>query len=105
MYEVSLEPGESSARCLHGRMKPLNGSAYVNLFAHYRPMLDGQGDPNWFARPNPEGTPAPLVATDEVCAVDDTQAGRFSSCGGAVATSGLDIYDFWVDNTIASPAL
>jgi hypothetical protein len=25
-----------SARCLHGRMKPLMGEFYVNIFAHYR---------------------------------------------------------------------
>ena len=40
MHEVEMAPGDivyyESARCLHGRMRPLNGTGYVNLFAHYR---------------------------------------------------------------------
>ena len=28
-----------SAKCLHGRMAPLQGGFYVNLFAHYRPKV------------------------------------------------------------------
>ena len=40
LHEIVMEPGDivyyESARCLHGRMMPLNGSYYVNLFTHYR---------------------------------------------------------------------
>lgn len=46
-----------SARCLHGRMQPLDGAFYVNLFAHYRPV----GDPAWFTRSNPVDGPAQLL--------------------------------------------
>lgn len=38
-------------------MKPLNGSYYVNIFSHYRPV----GDPEWYQKPNPPGTPQPLI--------------------------------------------
>lgn len=58
LHEVMMEEGDivyyESARCLHGRMKPLQGAFYVNLFAHYRP----KGDPNWYTKPNPsDGVP------------------------------------------------
>ena len=46
-----------SARCLHGRMQPLQGSYYVNLFAHYRPV----GEKEWFLKPNPPNSPLPLL--------------------------------------------
>lgn len=56
LHEIIMEPGDivyyESARCLHGRMMPLNGSYYVNLFTHYRPT----GDPQWFTKPNPAGS-------------------------------------------------
>ncbi len=55
LHEIEMNEGDivfyESARCLHGRMQPLQGAFYVNLFAHYRPT----GDPLWFTRPNPEG--------------------------------------------------
>lgn len=48
MVDVVLKPGElllyESARCLHERQTPMDGVAYVNLFAHYRP----KGDPKWY---------------------------------------------------------
>ena len=33
---------------MHGRLKPLQGDFFVNLFAHYRP----NGNPNWWRQPN-----------------------------------------------------
>ena len=52
---VSIHPGEilyyESAKCLHGRVKPLKGAAFASLFAHYRPL----NDPHWFLRRNPAG--------------------------------------------------
>ena len=42
LHEIVMEEGDivyyESAKCLHGRMRPLTGkgSYYVNLFAHYR---------------------------------------------------------------------
>lgn len=58
LHEITMEEGDivyyESARCLHGRMKPLKGAFYVNLFAHYRPI----GDPDWFRKENPaDGVP------------------------------------------------
>ena len=56
LHEIYMDPGTivyyESARCLHGRMAPLNGSYYVNLFTHYRPI----GDPEWFLKGNPPGS-------------------------------------------------
>jgi len=55
MTNVTMAPGEilfyESARCLHGRTAPLEGGAFVSLFAHYRPKRD----PTWYKRPNPPG--------------------------------------------------
>eukprot|EP01036_Dinobryon_divergens_P044116 gene44116-58835_t len=57
LHEVEMAPGDvvyyESARCLHGRMTPLDGDYFVNIFTHYRPV----GDPEWFLKPNPPGTP------------------------------------------------
>ena len=61
LHEVEMNEGDivyyESARCLHGRMQPLKGGFYVNMFSHYRPV----GDPQWFTRENPEGTPQHLL--------------------------------------------
>ena len=61
LHEVVMEEGDivyyESARCLHGRMRPLAGESYVNLFAHYRPV----GDPAWFLKPNPSDGVQPLM--------------------------------------------
>jgi len=61
LHEVIMQEGDivyyESAKCLHGRMKPLRGAFYVNLFAHYRPI----GDPEWFLRDNPTTTPEPII--------------------------------------------
>ncbi|KAG7368888.1 2-oxyglutarate/Fe(II) oxygenase [Nitzschia inconspicua] len=63
MHEVIMEPGDvvyyESAKCLHARNRPMRGpnAYYVNLFTHYRPV----GDPEWFKKPNPEGTPEPVL--------------------------------------------
>lgn len=68
LHEVIMEPGDvvyyESAKCLHGRNRPMVGpnAYYVNLFTHYRPT----GDPNWFGRPNPENTPEAVLGTAPV---------------------------------------
>ena len=40
--EVDLQPGEmlfyESAKCIHGRPRPLQGKWYTSLFVHYRPI-------------------------------------------------------------------
>eukprot|EP01036_Dinobryon_divergens_P025940 gene25940-34539_t len=73
LHEVEMDEGDivyyESARCLHGRMQPLHGGYYVNLFSHYRPV----GDPQWFTRPNPEGTPEHLLEVGE-CSSNGTKA-------------------------------
>ena len=60
LHEISMEEGDivyyESARCLHGRMKPLMGGFYVNLFAHYRPV----GDPEWFLQETHADSVQPL---------------------------------------------
>ncbi|KAJ1446666.1 hypothetical protein M885DRAFT_545600 [Pelagophyceae sp. CCMP2097] len=41
-HEVDLQPGEmllyESAKCVHGRPRPLNGEWYTSLFIHYKPV-------------------------------------------------------------------
>lgn len=43
LHSIILEQGEAvfyeSTKCLHGRIKPLQGDYYVNLFAHFRPKI------------------------------------------------------------------
>jgi len=50
LHEIFLEPGEmilyESAKLIHGRAKPLNGSSYENYFVHY--MLK---TPAWYRAP------------------------------------------------------
>jgi hypothetical protein len=79
-----------SARCLHGRMRPLTGkgSYYVNLFAHYRP----DGDPEWSFKDNPEGHAAPLV---DLTGVSVSQALPFLSPSGEVLSGGEDLFRWW----------
>lgn len=77
LHEVTMEEGDivyyESARCLHGRMKPLQGAFYVNLFSHYRPIgEDGRGDPLWYKKLNPEGTVEPVLDIGE-CTFDEKQ--------------------------------
>ena len=77
LHEIEMRPGDivyyESARCLHGRMMPLNGSYYVNLFTHYRPV----GDPDWFRKENPVNTPQQLIDVGD-CKVNDD--GTSTSC-------------------------
>ncbi len=58
LHEITMEPGDivyyESARSLHGRMQPLEGAYYANIFAHYRPINElGVADPLWYRQPNP----------------------------------------------------
>lgn len=68
LHEVVMSPGDivyyESAKCLHGRNTPLMGDSYTNVFAHYRP----KGDPQWYTKPNPDGSPKPLIDVGE-CAL------------------------------------
>eukprot|EP01035_Chromulina_nebulosa_P019081 gene19081-24907_t len=73
LHEIEMNAGDivyyESARCLHGRMRPLRGNYYVNLFAHYRPA---GGDTQWFLKPNPSHTPSQLLDVGE-CTVENDQ--------------------------------
>lgn len=95
-----------SAKCLHARNRPLKGegSYYVNLFTHYRPV----GDPKWFDKPNPEGTPEPLIDVGEcrlegsindvgvgAAKCDDSNIGQYLSPSLFTATSGEDLFNWW----------
>lgn len=61
LHEVPMEEGDiiyyESAKCLHGKLKPLEGAFYVNLFAHYRPI----GDSEWYEKDNPDHGVLPLL--------------------------------------------
>ncbi len=101
LHEVEMNPGDivyyESARCLHGRMKPLQGAYYVNLFAHYRPI----GDPKWYRKANPAGNIAPALDIGK-CSTNGTKA----HCDGAHAVphlspsleqlhGAMDLYKYW----------
>jgi len=51
IQEIFLKPGEvilyESAKCAHGRIKPLKGDYYSNLFIHFRPSK-AKWDFDWF---------------------------------------------------------
>ena len=63
LHEIEMNEGDivyyESAKCLHGRMRPLEGagSYYVNLFAHYRPI----DDPEWYLKETPKDHEQPLI--------------------------------------------
>jgi hypothetical protein len=101
LHEVEMDPGDivyyESARCLHGRMQPLRGGYYVNLFAHYRPI----GDDRWFLKPNPSDN-IPQALDIGACYSN----GSTVSCEGPYQTPHLsprldqlhgpqDLYSFW----------
>ncbi|MDX2476060.1 MAG: 2OG-Fe(II) oxygenase [Gammaproteobacteria bacterium] len=50
-HEVFLQPGEmllyESARLLHGRITPLQGDCYCNLFIHFMPASDDWKESAW----------------------------------------------------------
>lgn len=72
-----------SARCLHGRMNPLKGKAYTNLFSHYRPV----GDPAWFHKENPPGSTEPLMHVGQ-CRLEKGPDGvEVPSCDNADVSS------------------
>jgi len=113
-----MEPGDvvyyESAKCLHGRNRPMAGpnAYYVNLFTHYRPI----GDDDWFIKENPEGTPDPVLDVDGECRLqevgttetanhklgivqevqcDDKRLGPYISPYLFTATSGDDLIEWW----------
>ena len=89
LHEIEMNPGDivyyESARCLHGRMTPLEGEYYVNLFTHYRPV----GDPQWYLKPNPEGTPEPVMD------ITGMEVPTLSPKNHVVGSS-KDLFEYWV---------
>ena len=109
LHEVAMEPGDivyyESAKALHGRNTPLAGGYYTNLFTHYRPT----GDPQWYEKDNPPGTPEPLLDVGQCKLVgekDEYSVGAVKCENDAIgphlspklftATSGEDLYDLWL---------
>ncbi len=101
LHEVEMSEGDivyyESARCLHGRMQPLEGAFYVNLFAHYRPV----GDPQWFLKQNPSDAAKQVLDLGEC-----TSDGEKVRCSGDIQPPFLsphldtlkshqDLYNFW----------
>lgn len=74
LHEVVMEEGDivfyESARCLHGRMAPLQGEYYVNIFTHYRPI----GDSNWYTRPRDKHCPEPVIDIGDCKVIDNKVA-------------------------------
>mmetsp|Transcript_3610 Transcript_3610/g.5486 ORF Transcript_3610/g.5486 Transcript_3610/m.5486 type:complete len:510 (+) Transcript_3610:200-1729(+) len=109
LHEVVMEPGTivyyESAKALHGRNSPLAGGFYANLFTHYRPI----GDPMWYSKDNPEGTPEPLIDVGKCELVgkpneysqgavkcENDAIGPHLSPKMITATSGDDLYNLWL---------
>ena len=109
LHEVVMEPGDivyyESAKALHGRNTPLAGGYYANIFTHYRPI----GDPEWYLKENPEGTPEPLMDVGKCELVgksNEYSAGAVKCENPAIgphlspkiftATSGDDLYRWWL---------
>jgi len=78
MHEVSMAPGDilyyESARNIHSRVRPMMGSQFANIFAHYRPLRPDAttgkleaGDEEWYMRDNVPGT-AKAITREEVIA-------------------------------------
>lgn len=124
LHQVVMEPGDivyyESAKALHGRNTPLEGGYYANIFTHYRPI----GDPGWYLKENPEGTPEPLIDVGKcelVGGPNDYSAGAVQCDNPAIgphlsprmftAESGEDLYQWWLsvgpsfDNETASDEL
>jgi hypothetical protein len=108
LHEVVMEPGDivyyESAKCLHGRNRPLASGSYINLFTHYRP----KGDPQWFLKENPPGTPEPLLDVGDCRLVgqfdqfsqgavqcDNPAIGPHLSPTMFTATSGESLFQWW----------
>jgi len=97
LHEVEMDEGDivyyESARCLHGRMRALHGKAYINLFAHYRPI----GDPNWFMKSNPIDNPEQCIdinsATDDIKNIYN----QYISPSGQTLTGPETLWNYWVD--------
>jgi hypothetical protein len=108
LHEIEMHEGDivyyESARCLHGRMQPLQGSFYVNLFAHYRPI----GDSEWFLKSNPPETTKQVLDLGHCesdgekvhCEKHDTPhlSPKMETLRGP-----QDLYRFW-EQTTPSPA-
>lgn len=109
LHEVKMEPGDivyyESAKALHGRNSPLAGGFYANLFTHYRPI----GDPDWYKKENPEGTPEPLIDVGKCELVgkpneysqgavkcENDAIGPHLSPKMVTAASGQDLYNVWL---------
>ena len=109
LHEVVMEPGDivyyESAKALHGRNTPLAGGYYANIFTHYRPI----GDPDWYSKDNPEGTPEPLMDVGKCELVgksDEYSVGAVKCENPAIgphlspkmftATSGDDLFQWWL---------
>jgi hypothetical protein len=77
-------------------MKPLRGKSYTNIFTHYRPI----GDPKWYLKPNPPGTPEPLMDIGE-CTSDGVHR---PTCGVSLpylsptldtVSNAYDLFKYW----------
>lgn len=103
LHEVQMEEGDivfyESARCLHGRMAPLQGEYYVNIFTHYRPV----GDDSWYMKPRDPHCPEPVMDLGE-CKIENGKA----SCSSGHDVSYLDpnfhkvvdrksLFNYWLE--------
>jgi hypothetical protein len=83
LHEITMKPGDivyyESAKCLHGRNRPLSGGYYVNLFSHYRPI----NDPKWFEKPSPAHAGDAILGVGD-CVVKAGKRGSQTMCDGTI---------------------
>ena len=97
--EVLLAPGEmlfyESAKCLHGRPYPLNGSSFVAIFLHFKPT-DWKVDlPSLLRRVaddavHPPGSPESQAAMRSLVEQADDHTPRYAALRAAAERGGLE---------------
>ena len=108
LHEIDMQPGDlvffESKRCLHGRMKALQGKSYTSLFIHFIP--EDEDNVDW-TKPDPEA-PLPLLDLQGKCYEVENGTTHCDtpvvlptlSPSGNVVKSGQDLLDYW--NSLAS---
>lgn len=99
LHMIPMVPGQivyyESARCLHGRMTPLAGTSYSNIFSHYRPV----GNPKWYLEENP--IESATLSELESCSKENSCEGKvhkalpFLVSDEEPITKTDDLFKFW----------
>ena len=109
LHEVSMAQGDilyyESAKNIHSRVRPMLGSQFANIFAHYRPLRRDpetgelrNGDGLWYEQENVPGT-VKAITMEDVAAATAAAAAATATAeegegkGGGGASNGFDAAD------------